>query len=105
MELKDWALAPSSQLASGGDGQHISQPGYNTSGWLSITAPATVLAGLVQAGEVVDPFFGVNLQDIGTAPFETPWWYRAEFTFPTPATGTATSARITFKGKFAARVV
>jgi exo-1,4-beta-D-glucosaminidase len=43
------------------------------------STPSTVLAALAAAGRVEDPYFGTNLREIATGPFQQPWWYRTAF--------------------------
>jgi len=63
-------------VASPGDA--ISTPGFDTTGWLPTAVPSTVLAALVANGQHKDLYFGMNLKEVPTEPFEQPWWYRAE---------------------------
>lgn len=72
-----WRLRSSDGLADGG--ARLSRPGYDASGWTPTAVPSTVLAALVQAGEVADPYQGRNLETIDQSRFTVPWWYRTEF--------------------------
>lgn len=68
LELTAWQLQSSAHTkATGGQ---LSTPGWSPTppeaAWYNITGPATVLAGLVQAGVYVDPFYSQNLADIPT---------------------------------------
>ncbi len=49
------------------------------SGWLSVTLPSTVLAGLVANGRYPNLYYGTNLKSVPDAPFQVPWWYRRTF--------------------------
>ncbi len=60
-------------------GAAISGAGFDTSGWVPASVPGTVLAALVANGRYADPYFGMNLKEIGEEPFQSPWWYRREF--------------------------
>ena len=80
-------------------GEHISTPGFSTSGWHATSVPSTVVAALVADKTYPDPYFGLNLRSIpGTtypigknfaelpmprdSPFRCSWWYRTEFLVP-----------------------
>ena len=92
--LSDWQLQSSAVVGAGTTaGQTISALQYDASSWFNITAPATVLAGLVQVGEVQAPFYSTNLANVSTSPFEVPWWYRTEF-----QVSASSMSRLTFKG-------
>jgi len=81
------------------DGAAISSESYRPAGWYNVTIPATVLAAQVAAGEIREPYFGMNLRNIaGTSypighnfsnlpmpedsPYRCGWWYRKIFTVP-----------------------
>lgn len=68
LELTAWQLQSSAQTTA--TGGQLSTPGWSPTppeaAWYNITGPATVLAGLVQAGVYVDPFYSQNLADIPT---------------------------------------
>ena len=51
----------------------------DTDGWYPTSVPSTVLAALAANGVYKNPYFGMNLKEISTEPFEEPWWYRTEF--------------------------
>lgn len=75
-----WQLASSASLAGAG-GQKISGPSGASAGgnWSVLQQfPATVLAGLVEAGEYPELFFSQNLRAVETARFDVPWWYRVQ---------------------------
>jgi exo-1,4-beta-D-glucosaminidase len=42
------------------------------------------------------PFYSKNLQNMPREPFDTPWWYRTNFTLPASEQGKQVT--ITFKG-------
>ena len=60
-------------------GELLSQPGFDVEGWYPTAVPSTVMAALIENGVYKDPFFGKNLENIPTEPFQNPWWYRKEF--------------------------
>lgn len=92
--LRDgWHIASSADVAA--TPVAVSSPGFDTAGWTPTIVPSTVLAALVRNGEVEDPYFGRNLEQIPAEPFAHPWWYRTEFTVAgEPAAG----ARLVFSG-------
>ena len=51
-----WWMRSSAGPAQGG--AELSRPGAGTDGWLPLSVPMTVLAGLVENGVVPDPFPG-----------------------------------------------
>jgi exo-1,4-beta-D-glucosaminidase len=76
-------------------GAQISTPGFDTSGWLSVTnddagAPGTEVEALLQNGACPDVFFSTNMKtcfgymkSIGKdtiKQFNVPWWFRTDFT-------------------------
>ncbi len=92
-----WKLQSSCIARS--SGEHLSSPGFRTTGWLDAVVPGTVLGSQVAARVFPDPFFGMNLRKIpGTdyplgkifgyfpmsskSPYHCSWWYRTEFTSP-----------------------
>lgn len=72
-----WSIRSSVELDVGGD--VISSPGFDLQGWYPASVPTTVLAALVKNGVYKDPYFGKNLENIPTEPFEHSWWFRKEF--------------------------
>src|SRR3989338_2176814 len=50
---------------------------------IPVVVPSTVLAGLIDAGQYVQPFYSLNLQTIPISRFLVPWVY--ETTFQTPS--------------------
>jgi exo-1,4-beta-D-glucosaminidase len=90
-----WKVLTSSTATQGGAA--ISAPGFNTSGWLSVTndgggAPGTEIGALLQNGTCPNVFFSTNMKScfgqmtkVGPdtiAQFSVPWWYRTDFTAP-----------------------
>ena len=87
-----WAIQSSAKV--GEDGAALSRPGVDTSGWHPARVPTTVLAALVEAGELPDPYYSDNLTRVPgyqkapwllmakDSPFRDPWWYRVEFEVP-----------------------
>lgn len=97
-----WSLQSSAEIEAGG--AELSSPGYDTAGWHRATVPTTVVAALVDAGVVPDPYFGMNLRELPGAdypigrifsklempegsPFRASWWYRTEFELPAAGEG------------------
>jgi exo-1,4-beta-D-glucosaminidase len=81
----DWQIQASNQTAD--KGEAISKPGYSGSGWVGVSVPSTVMAGLVAAGQFPDLYFGDNLKKVRKQPFRTSWWYRRELEILAPAAG------------------
>ncbi len=86
-----WKLAVSSDV--GDDGSALSTPAYDASGWTSITVPNTVLAALVQAGKLPNPYYSNEMRNFegyspgfwrmpDDSPYKKGWWYRKEITLP-----------------------
>jgi exo-1,4-beta-D-glucosaminidase len=94
---KGWAIRSSCDVHA--RGEEISRAGFDTSGWLKTSVPATALGAQVAAGRFENPYFGKNLLKIpGTdypegkiyanlpltanSPYRCSWWYRTEFELP-----------------------
>ena len=92
-----WRLSSSAKLEA--DGAALSKPGVDTSGWLPVTVPTTVVGAQVTAGQFKDPYTAMNLRSmpgmsypIGAvfarqpmpldSPYREAWWYRTEFGTP-----------------------
>ncbi|MGH3095902.1 MAG: glycosyl hydrolase 2 galactose-binding domain-containing protein [Streptosporangiales bacterium] len=73
-----WKIQSSAKTT--GAGGAISDPGYATSGWLPISKPETLMAGLIENGRYPDIFHSDNLASVPTKQFDVPWWYRDELT-------------------------
>jgi exo-1,4-beta-D-glucosaminidase len=69
-------------------GAAISEVGYATAGWYPVTAPSTVLAGLVANSVYQNIYFGTNLQSVPDLTTQN-WWYRGEFAAPATSAGQA----------------
>ena len=97
-----WELASSASLGTAVGGKQLSGPAAATTGgnWSQLQEfPATVLAGVVEAGEYPEIFFSQNLKAVETARFDVPWWYRIEL--PAEAADNAQAggkAVLTFQG-------
>ena len=76
-----WSLRAAAEVADGSE--EVSTPGYDTSGWVGTTVPATVMGALVADGAYPDLYFGTNIEDVSTEQFRAPWWYRTEFELST----------------------
>jgi exo-1,4-beta-D-glucosaminidase len=78
-----WTIHSSDGLAD--TGATISQPGYSTEGWLPISQPETLMAGLLENGRYPDIFKSNNMQKVPTKQFDVNWWYRDQLTvYPRP---------------------
>src|SRR5437588_3596151 len=67
----------SSAIATG-TGATISDPAYATAGWLPISRPETLMAGLVENGRYPNIFYSDNLASVPTDQFAVNWWYRQQ---------------------------
>ena len=81
VNLGDLWYIQSSEKAKG-TGEQISVPGFKMESWYPAVVPSTVLGTLVENNVYRDIFFGKNLENVPTAPFEVSWWYRKEFIPP-----------------------
>ena len=72
-----WALRSATNVID--PGTTISQVGYNTAGWYPISAPSTVLAGLVANNVYQNIYVGQNLKSVPDLTGQN-WWYRGQFT-------------------------
>ncbi|RKT51573.1 glycoside hydrolase family 2 protein [Saccharothrix australiensis] len=75
--VPDWRMQSSARAAQGGD--VLSRPDYADTGWLTVPARSTVLAGLVANNRYPDLTHGDNLKRVDRADFAVPWWYRKVF--------------------------
>ena len=88
-----WELASSASLGGAG-GTQISSGAAGHGNWTKLASfPATVLAGLTEAGEYPELFYGQNLKAVQTARFDVPWWYRTSL--PAVAMDAAKSGGLT----------
>lgn len=71
-----WKIQSSAVAA--GAGAEISRPGYQTAGWLPLSQPETLMAGLLENGRFPNVFFGENLKSVPSDQFKVNWWYRNE---------------------------
>jgi hypothetical protein len=76
----NWQLKPAPEVKA--DGARISQPGFDTTGWLDATVPGTVLTTLVDRGVYPDPEYGLNNLAIPESLNKQDYWYRAHLTSP-----------------------
>jgi exo-1,4-beta-D-glucosaminidase len=85
-------------------GDAISTVSFQPKGWYAASVPSTVIAAQVAAGEIKQPYYGMNLRKIpGTeypigqnfsnlpmpenSPYRCGWWYRKTFNVPAAAKG------------------
>jgi exo-1,4-beta-D-glucosaminidase len=69
-----------SSAAAGRSGAQISRPDYSAAGWLPISQPETLMAGLVENGRYPNVFYSDRLKAVPTAQFDVNWWYREQLT-------------------------
>ncbi|MFI6071426.1 glycosyl hydrolase 2 galactose-binding domain-containing protein [Actinoplanes sp. NPDC051343] len=77
--IPGWMMQTSAQV---GSDAAVSQPGFDTAGWLPVKARSTVYAGLLANGRYADPFYSTNMASVPAAQFKVPWWYRADIQVP-----------------------
>lgn len=73
-----WRLQSSAM--AGHDGAKISHPGYQANGWLPLSKPQTLMAGLLENGRYPNIFHGDNLAKVPSEQFKVNWWYREQIT-------------------------
>ncbi|GAB3903493.1 cellulose binding domain-containing protein [Kibdelosporangium lantanae] len=71
-----WKIQSSAVAKDTGD--TVSKPGYPTTGWLPISQPETLMAGLLENGRYPDIFKSNNLAGVPADQFAVNWWYRDE---------------------------
>ncbi len=76
----DWRLQRASQVKA--DGPQVSSTGFDTTGWLAATVPATVLSSFVNAGALPDMNHDDNLLMSSESLFDGDFWYRRTFDLP-----------------------
>ena len=75
---RGWQMQSILQVKEGGS--DISRPAYSHNGWLPVTVPTTIIAGLLANKQYdFDPFYANNLQKIAGPQFDTSWWFRTNF--------------------------
>jgi exo-1,4-beta-D-glucosaminidase len=72
-----WKIQSSAVVTD--SGAAISRPDYSTDGWLPISQPETLMAGLLENGRFPDIFRSNNLASVPTEQFRVNWWYRDQF--------------------------
>ncbi|TKJ35237.1 MAG: glycoside hydrolase family 2 [Planctomycetes bacterium B3_Pla] len=72
-----WMICTSANLEQ--TPEEICRADFDIQDWHSTSVPSTVLAALVANGVYKDPYFGMNLKEISSEPFEKPWWCRTKF--------------------------
>jgi exo-1,4-beta-D-glucosaminidase len=92
-----WNLQSACKITA--TGEAISTTAFHPEGWIAASVPSTVVAAQVAAGEIKDPYFGVNLRKIPgetypigqnfsnlpmdeNSPYHCGWWYRKAFHVP-----------------------
>jgi exo-1,4-beta-D-glucosaminidase len=74
----NWKMQPVDKL-QGVDEKAISESDFNTDEWFDAVVPGTVLGAMASTGVIEDPYFGINMQDVGYEQFKQPWWFRTSF--------------------------
>ncbi len=73
-----WRIQSSALVAD--SGAAVSSPGYPASGWIALSRPQTLMAGLVENGDYPDVFRADNLARVPRSRFDPNWWYRTTVT-------------------------
>lgn len=81
----NWRLQRADRVEA--DGATLASAGYDDSGWIVATVPATVLTSYINVGAVPDPNFADNQLQISEAFFLSDFWYRDSFTLPASFAG------------------
>jgi exo-1,4-beta-D-glucosaminidase len=92
--LEDWRVQNSVKISA--TPQQISKFGFDDSSWYPAKVPqnGTVMAVLLQNNVYQNITQGINLLNVNSKQFTTPWWYRTEFSLENPSPLTT----VTFKG-------
>jgi exo-1,4-beta-D-glucosaminidase len=69
-----------SSATAGTSGAEISRPDYSATGWLPISQPQTLMAGLIENGRYPNVFYSDRLKSVPTDQFNVNWWYRDQLT-------------------------
>lgn len=72
--VRGWKIQSSAVVRD--SGALVSRPDYPTAGWLPISQPETLMAGMLENGRFPGIFRSDNLASVPTAPFRVNWWYR-----------------------------
>ena len=75
--ISGWQIRSSARV--GAPGRVISDPTYSTTGWLPISQPETLMAGLLENGRYPGIFYSRRLASVPRGQFAVPWWYRDAF--------------------------
>lgn len=75
--IPDWRMQTSKTAGQAGD--VISAPAYSDSGWMTVPARSTVMAGLIANNRYGDVNYSENLKKAVRGDFQVPWWYRKVF--------------------------
>src|SRR5688572_7004896 len=75
--VPDWRMQSSAKATQAGD--VISGPTYSDSGWMTVPARSTVMAGLVANNRYPDVRYSENLKQANPNDFKVGWWYRKVF--------------------------
>lgn len=96
-----WAIESSAATTARGPELSTTATAAATRAWHVMDLPATVLAAMVDRGDLPDPYLGDNLRQLpgqgppaqnfsnhpmpADSPFAVPWWFRKEFRIPADA--------------------
>ena len=77
----DWKVQSSNKIHV--TGEILSTPSAQTADWIPATVPSTLMGVLTANGIEPEAMTAADYQRIDRKQFETSWWYRTEFDFPT----------------------
>ena len=73
-----WAIRSSADTPD--TGAEISRPDYSTKGWLPLSRPETLMAGLLENGRYPNIFHDDTMAKVPAEQFDVDWWYREQLT-------------------------
>ncbi|MFD0538343.1 sugar-binding domain-containing protein [Actinomadura luteofluorescens] len=73
-----WAIRSSADVRD--TGAEISKPDYPAKGWLPLSRPETLMAGLLENGRYPNIFHNDNMAKVPAKQFDVNWWYREQIT-------------------------
>jgi hypothetical protein len=93
-----WDLQAAPKVSA--DVAQITEPSFNTTGWMRATVPGTVLTTMIDDGIYPDSDYGLNNLAIPESLNKQDYWYRNEFTLPDELKSSSTPHHVdlTFTG-------
>ncbi|MCR4995153.1 MAG: beta-glycosidase [Bacteroidales bacterium] len=91
-----WQLQRASEVHA--TGETVATQGFDTTGWIWATVPATALMSYVNIGAVPHPNYGDNAEQISESFFRSNFWYRREFDVTDDLLRSGAQQRLHFDG-------